>query len=262
MVCLAWAGATGATDRAALPRTISLAPHLTEIVFAIGAGDALVGAVDWSDYPLEATRLPSIGSAFQLDLERIVVLDSELALAWEDGTPAAYVQQLEALGIRVEVFRTRRLDEIATTMLAVGSHLGHERQARLAVERFRTAIARIERIGPHDEAPRRVFYQVENRPLYTLGGGHVINEVLALCGMVNIFADIDQAAAVVDPESVLAGNPDLILVSADSPSSEALAPWNEVLVLPEQVEVIQVNPDLLVRPTPRIVDGIEWLCRR
>lgn len=238
---------------------IALAPHLAELVFAAGAGETLVGTVAWSDYPEAAAALPRIGDAFRLDLERIVGLNPDLALAWEGGTPAAAAERLSALGIDVVWIRTRGLDEIGSALIRLGDLLGRPEHGRAGAHAFRAALA--DRRVPDAGTRIPTFYQVSERPLFTLGGRHIINEILARCGAYNIFSDLDVAAAAVDREAVLARRPRLILAGQDSSRADPLALWRrDRAALPADVRLLEVDPDVLIRPTPRILDGIDLLC--
>ncbi|MDX1625252.1 MAG: helical backbone metal receptor [Wenzhouxiangellaceae bacterium] len=241
------------------PRVVALAPHLAELAFTAGGGDRLVGTVEWSDWPAAAQRLPRIGDAFRLDVERIVELQATDALAWGGGTPPAAVEQLRALGIDVHVIETRTLAQIAEALLHLGELLGSEAEAARAAEAFEQRLAAFERNEPE---PRTIFYQVSRRPLFTLGGRHVINEVLALCGARNPFADLDVEAAVVDPEAVLRVDPWAIVAGDVVGVDGELADWREVTELRAVAcgRLDLVDPALLVRPTPRILDGAEALC--
>ncbi len=242
------------------PRVISLAPHLTELVFAAGVGETLVGTVDWSDYPPEAAELPIIGDAYRYDLEAILGLDPDYVLAWRGGSPTAAVERVGDLGIEIIWIETRSLDDIAVALETLGDRLGAANAGQQAADRLRSQLAEME-ADDTGEAKRPVFYQVSARPLYTLGGRHVINEVLALCGMQNIFADLDTEAAVVDREAVLAAEPELIIASEENNNDDPLAPWRNTRLVEESLtELHKVEPTLLVRPTPRIVEGIEFVC--
>ena len=240
-------------------RVIALAPHLAELVFAAGAGEALVGTVAWSDYPEQAAELPLIGDAFRLDLERIVGLNPELALAWEGGTPPAAAERLSGLGIEVLWIRTHSLDEIAAALRLLGERLGHAAAAEQAAEHFLTELAA--RPPAPSDGLLPAFYQVAERPLYTLGGRHLINEVLARCGLVNVFADLDLEAAAVDFEAVLARRPQVVIISQETGASRPLARWQAAeSLLSESVQLIEVDPTTLIRPTPRVIEGLDLLC--
>jgi iron complex transport system substrate-binding protein len=241
------------------PRVVTLAPHLTELVYAIGAEDRLVGVVEYSDFPPAARELPRIGDAFRFDYERLLTLDATLALAWRDGTPASAGAAIERLGIDVVWIETRRIDDIPAAMRAIGRHLTQTEPARRRAEAFERTLATLRRDYAMLEPELSVFYQVSSRPLHTLGGRHLINDALAVCRMRNVFADLDDAAPVVSQEAVIAADPALILAADSSP--DALALWTREpmpSLLAARLETI--DPDRLIRPSPRILDGIRELC--
>jgi len=239
-------------------RVITLAPHLTELVFAVGAQDRLVGVVDYSDFPPTAQELPRIGDAFRFDYERILTLEADLALAWRGGTSAQVGEALEALGIELLWIETRRLEQIPSALRQLGSALDHHAGGARAASRFETEVEALRaRLDP--QAPTlAVFYQVSARPLYTLGRRHILNEVLALCGMRNIFDKLDVEAAVVDREAVIAADPDLIL--APTGAGNPFADWPRGSL--DSIRRVEVDPDRLIRPTPRLIDGARDLCQR
>jgi iron complex transport system substrate-binding protein len=242
------------------PRAISLAPHLTELAFAAGVGETLVGTVDWSDYPPEAAELPLIGDAFRYDLEAILALNPDYVLAWRGGSPVSGVERIGQLGIEIVWIETRNLDDIAAALETLGERLGQPDRGQQAASELRAELSQLNASGT-GETRKSVFYQVSARPLYTLGGRHVINEVLALCGMKNIFANLDLEAAVIDAEAVLAAEPDLIIASEENNNDDPLARWRNTRLVEEGItELHRVQPTLLVRPTPRIVEGVEYLC--
>lgn len=246
---------------AEVPRTITLAPHLTELAFAAGGGDALVGVVDWSDYPPEATELPVIGDAFRFDLETIIGLDPDLALAWRGGTPAQATERLESLDIEVVWIETCSLDDIARALKRIGKLLGTPESGEVAAQEFRDRLDSTGSPAQSVEAPVEIFYQASARPLYTLGGRHVINEVFEHCGARNVFADLDIEASVVDHEAVIARAPDLIIVGKEEGNDDPMERWrNSSLVTDGPTSLHAVDPSLLVRPTPRILEGIRHVC--
>ena len=247
------------TALAEKPRVIALAPHLAELVFAAGAGETLVATVVWSDYPEAAAALPRIGDAFRLDLERIVGLDVDIALAWEGGTPPAAAERLAALGIEVIWIRTRSLAEIGNALIELGERLGQPEHGQAAAADFQAALQSRPAASADSLIP--TFYQVSERPLFTLGGRHIINEILTRCGARNVFADLDVTASAVDREAVLARQPRLILAGQDGSQVDPLALWQRDRdALPEDLRLLEVDPDILIRPTPRIVAGIDQLC--
>ncbi|MFO7762941.1 MAG: helical backbone metal receptor [Wenzhouxiangellaceae bacterium] len=242
-------------------RIVSLAPHLTELAFEAGIGDLLVGAVEWSDHPAAAREIPRIGDAFRFDLERILRMDASHALAWRGGTPSGAVAKLRELGIEVEVIETRTLEQIAGAIERLGQ-LGADPAA--AAERaadFRRRLLAFEQGVPSGRPVVEIFYQVSEKPLFTLGGNHVINEVFGLCGAANVFDRMQTEAASVDLEAVLARDP-LAIVASDDGAGNPAAHWQAYPDLRAIAcdNVLRVDPALLVRPTPRVLDGAAKLC--
>jgi len=241
------------------PRVVSLAPHLTELVYAAGAGDALVGAVAYSDWPEAARELPRIGDAFRFDMETILGLDADLALAWRGGTPDGVADRLEELGMEVVWVETQSLEQIATALERIGARLGFPMQGRRAAEDYRQSLAALD-ASNSDGSDVSIFYQVSAKPLFTLGGRHVITEVFEVCGARNAFGDLDTEAAAIDREAVIARSPDLIIGGINE-GGDPLSPWRGTgLVEEDGTRLETVDPERLVRPTPRIVEGIEHVC--
>ncbi len=253
-----------AGNRVVLPRPamriVSLAPHITELLYAAGAGSKVVGAVEFSNFPDAATRLPRIGSHGAFDLERIAALKPDLAVVWGSGNPPGQVAQLRRLGIPVFVSEPRRLEDIATSLRQMGSlanvpagDAASDFARRLAALRTRHA----------DAAPVSVFYAIWNQPLMTVGGTHVISAALALCGGRNVFAALAQPAAQVALEAVLRADPEVIVASGmDAARPEWLDDWRRwpQLKAVKNGNLFFIPPDLLQRHTPRLLDGVEQLC--
>ena len=264
LLWLATAGACPAQQAPAqpAPRIVSLAPHLTELAFEAGIGDLLVGAVEWSDYPAAARELPRIGDAFRFNLERILQLKATHALAWGGGTPPGAIAELENLDLDVEVIEIRTLDQIARAIERLGQ-LG-DRQAAAAerAAKFRRRRMNLELDSSGTQPVVDIFYQVSEKPLFTLGGRHVINEVFGLCGAGNLFGQMKTEAASVDLEAVLARNP-LAIVASDDGRGDPVAHWQNYPDLPAVAcnNLLRVDPALLVRPTPRVLDGARKLCQ-
>lgn len=241
-------------------RVVSLAPHLTELAFSAGAGETLVGVVAYSDWPAAARELPRIGDAFRFDMEAILGLDPDLALAWRGGTPEAVADRLRELNIGVLWVETRTLGDIGEAIAIIGDRLGSAQQAEHAAQAYREELDALrERNGGAGGVS--IFYQVSARPLFTLGKPHVITEVFEICGAHNVFNDLDIEATAIDREAVIARSPDLIIAGINEPDGDPLAVWRDTRMVEEgRTRLVTVNPDRLVRPTPRIVDGIEYVC--
>ncbi len=191
-------------------RIVTLAPHLAELVIAIGAGDRIVGVSAYTDYPDSARLLPVISDAFTVDQEQLALLKPDLVLAWQSGTPRQVVDELRAAGYRVEDIRSRRLDDIPAALVELGRLTGREAEASRAAANFGAEMNEL-RDAFEARAPVRVFYQVSARPLYTIGGDHYIGDIITLCGGHNIFGDLAEPAPAVTVESVVDRNPEVIL---------------------------------------------------
>ena len=203
--------AYGAAEAA--PRIISLSPHITELLFAAGAGDRIVGVDDASDYPAAVAGIPRVGEPASLDVEGLLKLKPTLVVLWDSGTPARRKAELRRLHLQLYVTDEHHLDDIGTTLLEFGRLAGTEAKAAAAALRYRTELAQLRQ--EYAARPRlRVFYQVWDRPLYTLSGRQVVSEVLSLCGGDNVFAGLPTLAPAVDKEAVLERDPDVILIAA------------------------------------------------
>lgn len=244
-------------------RVVSLAPHLTELMYAAGAGASLVGALQYSDYPDAARRLPRVGSEAQIDLEALVALKPDLVVAWPNSGSTAAVERIAALGIPVFRSEPRELEHIARTLEVLGRLAGSGAAAAGAAREFRERAARIERA--HAGRPTvRVFYQVWGRPLITVNGDHVISKALRLCGGENVMAGLPALAPEIDRELVLRADPEAILASGAGGARPAwLDDWRDfpALAAIRGDNLYAIRPELLQQHTPRLLDGAEAVCR-
>jgi iron complex transport system substrate-binding protein len=243
-------------------RVVSLAPHLTEAAFAAGGGDRLVGAVEFSDFPPEAARLPRVGNEAGIRVEAVIALRPDLVIAWPNAGSRPQIDRIAAFGIPVYRSEPRSLEDVARTLEAIGALLGTSAAAREAARTFRRRVAELERAHAA-KPPVRVFYQVWDRPLLTVSGAHLISKVMRLCGGVNVFADVPGIAPAVEREAVLAADPEAIVASG---ADESPPPWlDEWRRFPRLAAVARGNlfaipPQLLQRHTPRILEGAAQLC--
>ena len=245
-------------------RIITLAPHLTETLFAAGAGERLIGAVAFSDYPEAAKMAASVGGYSQLDLEAITALKPDLIIAWHSGNAPKHIDKLRALGLPVYVSQPQHIDDIASEIERLGLLAGSETTARMAAKNFRERLLQL-RQRYADRPPVRTFYQVWNQPLTTVGGRQIISDVIRLCGGENVFSRLDSLAPTLSEEAVLAANPEVIVASGmDAARPEWLDRWRRwgSLLAVTQDNLFFVPPDLIQRHTPRLLDGAEQLCRQ
>ena len=244
-------------------RIISLAPHVTEMLFAAGAGGKIVGAVEYSDYPQAARAIPRVGSFSRIDLERLLALKPDLAIGWKNGNHGADLERLEQLGVTLYVTDPHRLEDVANNIERLGLLAGSGPAARQAAGAFRARRAALQRrYGARP--PVRVFYQIWDQPLMTVNGEHVISDVIRLCGGVNVFADLPLLAPSLDVEAVLRADPDAIVASGMAEERpEWLDHWRRwpMLRAVRHDNLFFIPPDLMQRHTPRLLDGAERLCR-
>jgi iron complex transport system substrate-binding protein len=232
-------------------RIVSLAPHLTELVYAAGAGARMVGAVEYSDFPQEARTLPRVGSDAQISIESVVALRPDLVVAWPNPGSVRAINRLAELGLPVFRSEPRELEDIATTLERLGALAGTQAEAKLAALSFRNKRNALEK--RYAGRPKvRVFYQVWDRPLVTVNGDHVISKVIRLCGGENVFAAAPLIAPEVNVEEVLRANPDVVLTSSAGAARPAWLPKARFAVIP---------PELIQRHTPRLLEGAEHVCR-
>lgn len=204
-------------------RIVALSPHLAELVFAIGAGERLIGVSAYTDFPEAATELPVIGDAFMLDLERLTVLQPDLLLAWQGGTPAHVIDELQSRDYRVEIIKTMSLDDIPLALRRIGVLTGSEKDANFVADTFVDGLNALEE-SASDAAPLRVFYQIDKRPLYTINGDHYVSQLIELCGGQNIFADLGNLAPLIGVEAVLERDPEVMLAGEDA-GPDAFSEW-------------------------------------
>ena len=244
-------------------RIVSLAPHTTELLFAAGAGKAVVGVVRYSDFPAAATQVPLVGDYNALDLETLMSLKPDLIVGWQSGNPAAALERLRKFNIPIFLSEPRRLDDIATNLERLGALAGVASAANLASAEFRARLTQL-RANYSGKTPVTVFYQIWDRPLITLNGQHMVSAVLELCGGKNVFAALPVLAPEVGVESVLAADPQVIIASGSASSEDhGLAQWARwpSLRAVRNKQLYFVEPDYIQRSTPRLIQGAKEICQ-
>lgn len=277
LACLLLCGATCA--RAAVPefrddsgarvsfaappqRIISLAPNLTELAYAAGMGPAMVAVTAYSDYPEAAKRLPQVGDAFRLDWERLVAFKPDLVLAWKSGLSARDRAAFARLGWKVLVLEPRRLEEIPRVLRLLGGIAGTGAEAEAAARAFEQQAAALRQ--RHAGRPGvRVYVQIADAPLLTVNGTHIISDVLRLCGAENVFASAPLLTPAISDESLLKEQPQILLGIAATREQEEQTRngWRRLpLLAVKSGRTGFVQPDLLSRAAPRILQGAARVC--
>ena len=244
-------------------RIVTLAPHGAELVFAAGAGAKLVGATSFSNYPPEAEQVPRIGDAARLDRERLLALEPDLVIAWPSGNRPQDLAWLEKRGITLYRSDPAKLQDIGENIREIGRLAGSGDIAAAATARFVDRLAGLRRRYSRP-MPLRVFYQIWPNPLFTVGNGHIISQVLTLCGGRTLFPDLATLTPTVSREAVILADPQAIIAAipeqdGDDPFTQWRR-WRSIEAVRTE-RFIRVPADLIHRPTPRILDGAELICR-
>ena len=252
----------GTTIRLAQParRIITLTPHLTELSFAAGAGAYLAGVARFSNYPEVARQLPVVSDAAQFDTESLLALKPDLVLAWKNGTPAAVVTRLESVGLPVFVLESVRLEHVARGIDAIATLAGTQKEGARARDAYNAGLRDL-RSRRYSGAPVRVFYEIWPEPLMTINNTHIISDVLALCGGVNIFGMSRPLTPEVSREALLAVRPEVVLGGSSAETAARFtARWSELPQPLGKIPVHHIAPDLIQRPTPRLLEGARLVC--
>ncbi|MCR4300983.1 MAG: cobalamin-binding protein [Sulfuricaulis sp.] len=244
-------------------RIISLAPYLTEILFAAGAGSTLVGTVNYSDYPKQALQIPRVGNYDNFDVERILALKPDLIIAWQSGNPTVHMERLRNLGLTIYIGEPRVFEDVPRNLERLGRLAGTERTAQQAAAAFRKRYTRLQ-LRYSSRPTVSVFYEIWNRPLMTVNGEHLISRMMQVCGGRNVFAGLTPLAPVIDLEAVIKADPEAIIASGmNEKSPEWLEHWRQYPSLRaiRGNNLFFIPPDLMQRNGPRILDGAEQVCQ-
>jgi iron complex transport system substrate-binding protein len=243
-------------------RVIAMAPHVTELLFAAGGGDKIVGAVNFSDYPEAAKKIPNIGDNRQVDMERVAALKPDLIVIWMHGSSERQIETLRQLGIPLFHSEPKKLAEIPDSLERLGQLLGTEAVANKAATELRDKLASLT-AQYSKRPPVRVFYQIWDKPLYTLSGSHIISDAMRVCGGENVFASMKVTAPVVDVEGVLREDPEAVFATAEKNYGgvNLWRPYKSMLAVRND-NLFTVDGHLLNRAGPRMIQGTAVLCEK
>ena len=250
------------TLQAPAQRIVSLAPHVTELLYAAGAGGKLVAASEYSDYPEAAKRLPRVASSGGVDIERVLALRADLAVAWRLEATAKTLVRLESLGVPVFYSEPHRLEHIPAAIEALGALAGTDGAALGEAARLRVELQKL-RASHRDRRPIDVFYQISERPLMTLNGQHFVSDALGLCGGRNVFADAPIIAPAISIESVIAADPAVIVAARPDPADTS---WHASWLRFPQLRAVRDSNLLALRGEemhrhgPRAIGATSRLC--
>jgi iron complex transport system substrate-binding protein len=246
-----------------IDRIVSLAPNLTEIVYAVGAGDRLVGRTRYCDFPAEAKQVADVGDTITPSVERIIALRPQVVLVSMASQLEAFTRQLGEQGIAVYVTKSDSLEAVFHSIQDLGDLLGEHETAQSLIAQLRKraeAVANAVSKSP----PVRVFYQLSGEPLYTIGREAYLTDLIKRAGGVSVTADVPTAFPRFSDEAAVAANPDAIILPTGGSMGDANASVAASLKRSPAVlhnRVYQISDDYLSRPGPRLVDGLEKVAR-
>ena len=237
-------------------RVISLAPHITELIYSLGAEKQIVGTVKYSDYPPEASTLPRIGDAFSLNIESVLALKPDLIIAWHTGGNNRPIERLRSLGLPVYTNEAKSLAGIGEAIIDIATLLDKNERGFALQQEFVTALENSRVVKKSSPV---IFFQISDQELYTVSSEHLIGQAINHCGGKNLFSDISPNVSQVNQEMILANQPDVIVVT-QRPGSESawVKTWRGFTGTQYQVDTI--DPDLISRPSLRMLDGIKAIC--
>lgn len=244
-------------------RIVALSPHVVETLYVAGAGNKIVGAVDYSDYPNAAKSIPRVGGYSLINLEAIVALQPDLVIAWETGNSPAAIEKLRALHIPVYLSQPNTLEDIGSEIQRFGVLAGTEHVANKAADQYTQRLAALKQRN-QNRSTVRVFYQISEAPLMTIGGKQIISNALTLCGGKNVFDRLTPMAPVITSEAVIAENPEAIMTSGmQKPNPTGLDFWKKwpALTATQRNNFFFIDSDLMNRNGPRMLAGTEELCQ-
>ena len=245
-------------------RVVTLAPHITELMYAAGAGDALAGTVNSSDWPAQTESLPRVGDGLNVNTEVLLSLQPTDVLAWQSGGAALVLQPLlQRLGIRLSYIQPNRVDDIPDQIQSLGQRFGTLPVAQPAAQSLRQTLAELR--TRYADAPRvSVLIEIGQTPPYTLGNDPLTNNALSYCGATNLYGHTTAVAPQIQQEYVLAAQPDMVLVPSNDPNvtAQVRAHWAALgLQAARNGHVYGVGADTFLRPGPRLIKSLETVCQ-
>lgn len=243
-------------------RIVALTPHAVELVYSAGAQQALVGVVDYSDYPEEAKKILNVGGYAGFNIEAIFALKPDVILYWPEGNPVREIERLRQLKLPLFAINTNSFDDIARNLIQIGELTGRQAQSKKTAQDFLQKVAQLKKANAHKKTVR-VFYQVWHEPILTQNKNSFISKLLELCGGENIFADLPMTSPQISVEAVLAANPEVILGSGvGGARPQWLDDWQRYpsLQAVKKQQIFHTHSDWMHRPTVRLLLGAQEVC--
>lgn len=244
-------------------RIIALSPHAVEMLFAIGAGERIVGTVEYADYPQAALKIPRVGNFTGIQIERVIELQPDLIVGWKSGNQPADLKKLKSLGFNLFYTHPQTISEISDDLIKLGQLTGLQEQARLAADNVNKHHIEIKQ-KYINKAKVKVFYQLWHDPLRSVGAGSWIESLIKDCQGTNLLNDATSPYPLISLESVLVKDPQVIIIPHHSGNTEdKQAIWKNWSMIDavKNKRLFTINGDLLHRFSPRAIEGLEKLCQ-
>ncbi|TDR19428.1 ABC transporter substrate-binding protein [Marinicella litoralis] len=236
--------------------SITLSPHLTELVFSAGGKDSLIGISAYSNYPEATKNLPIIGDAFRLDFEMIKSLQPDLIFYWRNGTANQVIQQLDELGFKLHEISINQLSDIPSAIENIANAL-----KTTPLEAPKLFTQRLDQLKSHRLKQKTALIQISDKPIYTVNGLHWMSEAIAVCGLSNVYAELSALSAAVTLESVVLNKPEVLVRLEPLANENQLASWKSIPAVKNQ-HIAVLEADHFTRPTLRTLLAIESLCEQ
>jgi iron complex transport system substrate-binding protein len=242
-----------------IERAVSLAPNLTEIVFAVGAGDKLVGVTSYCNFPSEAQKIQKIGDTLSPNIENIIALKPQIVLVSTASQMENFAKTLEQQNIAVFVTNPNSLDDIYKSINQIGEIFNQNENAKQVVDQLKERVAKIE-AKTNAAKDTKVFVQIDKNSLYTVGRESFITDLITRAGGVSVTESVAAAYPNISKETAFGLNPEAIILS-ESPDNDAPSEVFKNSPAVKNGKVFKINADILSRPAPRIVDALEQISR-
>jgi vitamin B12 transport system substrate-binding protein len=245
-------------------RIVALAPHIVENLFAIGAGDQIVGTVEYADFPDAANKIPRLGGHQGIQIEKLLALKPDLVLAWKTGSKADDLALIERMGIKVSYSEANDVEKVPQELLRLGKLTGREDAAKHAANTFQQQLALI-KAKQQGKANVAVFYQLWPQPMMTVSKNTWINQLIEICQGSNVFANSQTDYPLISIENVIVAKPEVIILPEEkSNTKQPVIAWHEWPEVPavKHNQFIRVDADLLHRFTTRMLVGLDDMCHK
>lgn len=250
-------------------RIVSLSPNITESLFAISFGEKeIIGITDYCNYPEATKRIRKVGSLMNASIETIVSMDPDYVFSSGSEFSPSNVR-LKNAGLRLMILNAESVEDAMSNILQLGKITGRDKEAKIVVRRMKDRLNKIKNTVDKIKTKKKVYVEIWDDPITSAGSGSLVNEVVTRAGGINIAAQLNILYPALSPEFVINRDPDFILIGYMARNQghtkniimKRLG-WQEISAVKAQNIICDINPDLFLRPGPRIVDGVEIIYKR